>query len=61
MDDGAYVDLKKLHRGLDEAVAASYGWPKSIAQDDGEIVQRLTELNREITEGRATMRRLSRR
>jgi hypothetical protein len=52
MDDGAYTDLKQLHRELDEAVAACYGWPKSIAQDDAEIVKRLTELNREIVEGR---------
>jgi phosphoserine phosphatase len=52
MDDGAYTDLKKLHRELDEAVAACYGWPKSIAQHDAEIVKRLTELNREIVEGR---------
>lgn len=51
MDDGAYADLKKLHRQLDEAVAACYGWPKTAVQDSGEIVRRLTELNREITEG----------
>ncbi len=28
-DDGAYTDLKKLHKQLDEAVIACYGWPKS--------------------------------
>ena len=52
MDEGAWADLKKLHKVLDESVAACYGWPRSVAQDDAEIVQRLTALNREITEGR---------
>ena len=51
VDDGAYADLKKLHKQLDEAVAACYGWPKAVAQDPREIVQRLTQLNKEITEG----------
>lgn len=51
MDEGAYSDLKALHKTLDEAVADCYGWPKSIAQDDAEIVTRLTELNRQITQG----------
>jgi hypothetical protein len=40
-----------LHRELDEAVAACYGWPKAIAQDDKELVPRLTEFNRQIVEG----------
>lgn len=52
VDDGAWTDLKDLHRELDVAVAASYGWPASVAQDDREIVRRLTELNRDISEGR---------
>ena len=51
MDDGAWADLKALHRELDVAVAACYGWPAAIAQDDAELVRRLTALNREITEG----------
>jgi hypothetical protein len=51
MDEGAYADLKALHRELDEAVADCYGWPKSIAQDDAEIVTRMTELNRQISTG----------
>ncbi|MCO4273535.1 hypothetical protein NG701_03690 [Pseudarthrobacter sp. HLT3-5] len=51
MDDGGYADLKKLHKQLDEAVAACYGWPKSAAQDAPEIVRRLTQLNKDITEG----------
>lgn len=51
MDDGAYKDLKKLHKQLDEAVAVCYGWPKSIAQNASEIVRRLNQLNKEIIEG----------
>lgn len=45
VDEGAYADLAKLHRTLDEAVAAAYGWPKKIAQNDDELVRRLGELN----------------
>jgi hypothetical protein len=51
VDDGAYADLKALHRELDTAVADCYGWPKSVAKDDQEIVHRLTELNRQIATG----------
>ncbi len=51
MDDGAYTDLKALHRSLDEAVATAYGWPTVIAQDADEIVRRLAELNAEIAAG----------
>ncbi len=51
MDEGAYTDLKALHRELDEAVTDCYGWPKAIAQDDKELVVRLTEVNRQIVEG----------
>ncbi len=50
--EGAWADLKALHKDLDEAVAVCYGWPRSVAQDGPEIVRRLTELNREIIEGR---------
>lgn len=52
VDEGAWADLKALHRELDVAVAACYGWPASVAQDDREIVRRLSELNRDISEGR---------
>ena len=51
MDDGAFTDLRELHRKLDVAVAAAYGWPASIAQDGDELVRRLTELNRRIVTG----------
>ncbi len=51
MEDGADADLKALRRELDEAVADCYGWPKATAQDDKEVVARLTELNRQNVEG----------
>ncbi len=46
-----FMDLQRLHRALDEAVADCYGWPNSVAQDDAELVRRLTALNRQIVEG----------
>lgn len=49
--EGAHNDLAALHRKLDEAVAACYGWPKGVAQDDGALVGRLLELNAEIVAG----------
>ena len=52
MDDGAWADLRKLHRELDEAVAAAYGWPKRIAQDPAETNVRLLELNGTIAAGK---------
>jgi hypothetical protein len=51
VDDGAWQDLKKLHRELDEAVAVAYGWPKSVAHDPEESNRRLLELNRAIAAG----------
>lgn len=51
MSDTLLCIEQALHRELDEAVVAGYGWPRSIAQDDGELVTRLTELNRQITTG----------
>jgi hypothetical protein len=51
LDDGAWRDLRDLHRELDEAVAVSYGWPRSIAQDSEETNRRLLELNRAIAAG----------
>lgn len=51
MDDGGFADLAALHKKLDVAVAEAYGWPASVAQDGAELVRRLTELNREISEG----------
>lgn len=51
VDDGAWTDLRALHRELDVAVAACYDCPAAVAQDDEELVRRLTHLNREIVEG----------
>jgi len=51
MADGAFADLRAFHLALDRAVVAAYGWPESIAQDGSELVRRLTERNREISEG----------
>ena len=51
MDEGGFADLAALHKALDVAVAAAYGWPASVAQDAPELVRRLTALNREIVEG----------
>lgn len=51
MDEGGFADLRALHKTLDEAVAAAYGWPKSVAQDPKELVSRLTDLNRAISLG----------
>jgi hypothetical protein len=52
VDEGAYRDLRELHRVLDEAVAAAYGWPKTAAHDPGESNRRLLDLNEAITAGR---------
>ena len=45
VDDGAYVDLAKLHKTLDEAVAATYSWPIGISQKDAKLVAKLGDLN----------------
>jgi len=52
MDEGGFADLKALHKRLDEAVAVGYGWPTSVAQDNGELVARLRDLNHQIIDGR---------
>lgn len=54
VDDGAYLPLQKAHRQLDNAVAAAYGWPRTVAQDDAELVRRLGELNTAIATGTTT-------
>ena len=51
LDDGAWRDLADLHTELDEAVAAAYGWPRSVARDTDESNRRLLELNRAIAAG----------
>ena len=48
VDDGAYADLRKLHRQLDRAVTGAYGWPASAAADSDDVNRRLLDLNRRI-------------
>lgn len=43
--------LANAHRDLDAAVAAAYGWPAELGDD--EILRRLFELNRERAGARA--------
>jgi len=52
VDDGGFADLRDLHRALDEAVAAAYGWPRAVAHDPAESNPRLLALNEEIASGR---------
>ena len=42
-DDGLVLILKELHDKLDEAVAAAYGWPADLSDND--ILVRLVALN----------------
>lgn len=51
IEDGAYEELAELHKRLDEAVAESYGWPKSVAHDVAESNRLLMELNHQILDG----------
>jgi hypothetical protein len=45
--EGAWLDA--LHRALDESVAAAYGWPANLSDDD--ILERLLTLNHARTNG----------
>ncbi len=51
MDDGGVTDLKAAHIELDRAVAAAYGWDESVITGDALILDRLYDLNAEITAG----------
>lgn len=44
LNAGLVLVLKELHDRLDAAVAAAYGWPADLAEDD--IVARVVDLNR---------------
>ena len=48
--EGAWLD--SLHRKLDDAVAAAYGWPTDLSDDD--ILARLLELNLERAKAQGT-------
>ena len=52
VDDGAYQDLAKLHRALDEAVVAAYHWPVSVAQNRDDLRSRVWQLNQQIGQGK---------
>ncbi|TFC04610.1 hypothetical protein [Cryobacterium mannosilyticum] len=45
-------DLAELHRRLDDAVADAYGWEPSISAHPAQILERLLQLNRDVTDGR---------
>lgn len=51
VDDGAWADLRKLHRDLDVAVLRAYGWPATIARDPLELKTRLATLHAQIAAG----------
>ena len=51
MQSGAYMDLAKLHRVLDEAVVAAYDWPAEVAQNGEELKSRIWNLNQQIGQG----------
>lgn len=51
VDEGAFVPLSALHKALDVAVASCYGWPPAVARGHDELVRRLLDLNREISQG----------
>jgi hypothetical protein len=49
VEEGAYATLSDLHRELDRAVAAAYGWPPEVASNPDEQEQRLLALNMELS------------
>ncbi len=51
VDEGMHKELKDLHRDLDRAVVAAYGWPAAVADDPTESNRRLLELNKAIAAG----------
>jgi hypothetical protein len=51
LDDGAFDELRSLHRELDFAVIAAYGWELTMLGDTRERNRRLYTLNREIVAG----------
>ena len=51
VDEGAWVEIRDLHRRLDEEVAAAYGWEPGIVSDQLEAKARLAKLHAEIETG----------
>jgi hypothetical protein len=56
MEEGGFRDLREAHGQLDAAVAAGYGWPRSIVDDSDAALRELKALNAEIAEDRAQYR-----
>jgi hypothetical protein len=52
MDEGGWEDLRRIHRKIDLAVVAAYGWDAAIADDDRARNQALYDLNADIVAGR---------
>jgi len=48
VEQGAHVDLKRLHGELDQSVVKAYGWPISAAADEEDSNRRLLDLNAAI-------------
>jgi len=53
VDEGAWSELRDLHRSLDEVVVRAYGWPVAVAHDPLEAKARLAQLHGEIIDGAA--------
>lgn len=51
LEEGAFEDLRSLHRDLDLAVIEAYGWKTDILDDARERNRRLYEFNRQIVAG----------
>lgn len=51
VDEGAWSDLRQLHRRLDAAVAAAYGWSVGDAHDSATTNDLLLSLNARIAAG----------
>lgn len=52
VDEGAWQQVAKLHRELDEAVLAAYGYPRALRDDPLELKARLAGLHADIEAGR---------
>jgi restriction-modification enzyme MmeI-like protein len=54
VDEGAWQAVAKLHRDLDHAILAAYGYPKALREDRLELKARLAGLHADIQAGRRT-------
>lgn len=52
VDEGAWQPVAKLHRELDDAVLAAYGYPRVLRDDPLELKARLAGLHADIEAGR---------